>query len=174
MEGALIQSSISRYILKRLIIEPSPVGGLRLTIARISRKQRESGVEDTFYGPDPDAKPADPEDRADPRLPARRGPRETLHPCCPSARFYPVNLAVPWEQISREKLIHLCIRSREREFREFLSRARGGIEELRTRISDFIYTRKWTRKKGKSRGESYDECMICVNLKEFGPQVKFL
>lgn len=50
----LIESSVSRYILKRLIVEASPVGGLQLTIARIPKKLQAQGVHDTFYAGDPE------------------------------------------------------------------------------------------------------------------------
>ena len=50
----LIESSVSRYILKRLIVEASPVGGLQLTIVRIPKKLQTQGVHDTFYAGDPE------------------------------------------------------------------------------------------------------------------------
>ena len=59
----LVQATVSRYILKRLIVEASPVGGLQLTIARIPKKLRAQGVQDTFYGPDPSPRLSDPDDR---------------------------------------------------------------------------------------------------------------
>ena len=59
----LIQATVSRYILKRLIVEASPVGGLQLTIARIPKKLRAQGIQDTFYGPDPSPRLSDPDDR---------------------------------------------------------------------------------------------------------------
>ena len=51
--GDLVKASVNRYVLKRLVIEPSPIGGLKLTIARIPRKLRDAGVVDHFYAADP-------------------------------------------------------------------------------------------------------------------------
>ena len=53
MMGDLVKASVNRYVLKRLVIEPSPIGGLKLTIARIPRKLRDAGVVDHFYAADP-------------------------------------------------------------------------------------------------------------------------